>query len=362
MNAIIVSMLVSALLLVPAPTSFQELDGSVDEWRGGIVGMVSGTQIMATAEDLQAFGTRDFHTESAAEAAWYLFDRMESLGLNTTLQEFAVGDIMSANVVGSLNEGSMGEGVYLIGAHYDSENHLVDNQSEAENMTAPGADDNASGVGAMLEIARILSEEAVFAAPVTFVAFGAEESGYDGTGVSAGSAFFVDAASAQGTNISGAFVMDMIGFSSTDDKISTIISNGDSDPLYHSLANATEKYGVDLEVRFLMNPSLRYSDHRSFWDHGYLSVLLCEEMDPDTNRPANPYYHTSDDTTARLSEGQMAAVAKMLIGALLDLTDQGEDSYAKSYLVTLAALSISALVAVSALIAAIHLRRRRGVI
>jgi hypothetical protein len=361
-RTIIVSILVSALLLVPVSISHQELSGSAEEWRCDVVDSVSGAHIMVTAEELQAFGTRDFHTESALEAAGYLSDRMESLGLDTALQEFAVGDIMSVNVVGSLNAGSAGEGMYVIGAHYDSENLLVDNQSEAENMTAPGADDNASGVGAMLEIARILSEEVVFAAPVTFVAFGAEERGYDGTGGTVGSAFFVDVASMQGTNISGAFVMDMIGYSSTGESTSTIISNGDSDPMYHSLANATDKYGIDLDVRFLMNPSLRCSDHRSFWDHGYLSVLISEEMDPDTQHPVNPYYHTSDDTTARLSEGQMEAVAKMLLGALLDLTDQGEDSYAKSHLGTLAALSILALVAVSALVAALHLRRRRGVI
>lgn len=362
MKAIIVSMLISALLLVPASISSHELSGSAEEWRGGVVDRVSGAEIMTTVEDLQAFGTRDFHTESALEAAGYVFDRMESLGLNTTLQEFVVGDFTSVNVVGSLNAGLPDEGVYVIGAHYDSQNLLVKNQSEAENMTAPGADDNASGVGAMLEMARILSEEGIFAAPVTFVAFGAEELGYDATGGAAGSAFYVDAASIQGTNISGAFVMDMIGFSSTGEDISTVISNGDSDPLYHSLANASEAYGIDLDIRFLMNPSLRYSDHRSFWDRGYLSVLISEEMDPDTKRPANPYYHTSDDTIARLSEGQMEAVAKMLLGTLLDLTDQGEDSYAKSYIGTLAAISIMALVAASVLVAALHLRRKGRVI
>ena len=277
---------------------------------------------MSTVEDLQGYGTREFHTSQSLEAAEYVFDRMEAIGLSTVLQEFPVDDVESVNVIGTLNADKRDEGTFIIGAHYDSENMLATNQSQAENYTAPGADDNASGVGAMLEIARILSAEEVFAAPVTFVAFGAEERGYDATGGAAGSAFFANESHNENASIMGAFVMDMIGYSRFGQNVTTVVSDGDSDLLYHSLVNASAKYGIDLSIEFVMNPLLRYSDHRSFWDLGYQSVLLIEEIDSESYYPANPYYHSSYDLAEVLSEEQMTAVSKTLLGALLDLTNE----------------------------------------
>ncbi|UCE91741.1 MAG: M20/M25/M40 family metallo-hydrolase [Methanobacteriota archaeon] len=359
MRAIAVSMFFAMLLVAQAFVHTPGSDETAEDWREGVVQSVSGAEIMSTVEDLQAFGTRDFHTEAALEAAEYVFDRMGSLGISTTFQEFMVGDVASVNVVGTLNQDADGLEAFVIGAHYDSENRFATNQSEAENYTAPGADDNASGVGAMLEIARVLAEESDFAAPVTFVAFGAEELGFDASGGTAGSAYFADVLSREGVNISGAFIMDMIGFSVESDEVATVVSDGSSDQLYSSLANATATYDIDLDLRFVMNPLIRFSDHRSFWDNGYLSVLIIEEIEAETLNPVNPYYHTSDDTAAELSVGQMAAVSKMLLGALLDLTSQGEDSYAKSNVAAIVFASIVMVVVASAI--AIRLRRRRGV-
>lgn len=347
--------IMAAQIVIPASASGE----TVDEWRGGVVSRISGEEIMSTIEDLEDFGTRDFHTAQSLEAANYIHDKMEALGLSTTLQEFTVGNITAVNVVGTLNAELNDQGFFVIGAHYDSENRYVTNQSEAENYTAPGADDNASGVGAMLEVARILSEEDVFAAPVTFVAFGAEERGYDATGGTAGSAFFASDAAEKGACIYGAFVMDMIGYSSAGDDVTTVVSDGLSDELYHSLVNASVRYDIDLDIRFVMDPLLRYSDHRSFWDNSYPSVLIIEEIDVETYAPANPCYHTPCDRADILSDGQMAAVSKTLLGALLDLTNQGEDSYAKSNVGAIALISITIIAAVS--IAIFYLRSRRGV-
>ena len=345
--------LLAAQVLIPTPASGE----TVDEWRSSLVAEVSGTEIMSTIEDLQEYGTRDFHTQQSAEAAEYIFDRMEAIGLSTAFQEFPVGDIVSANVIGTLNAEIDDRGLFIIGAHYDSENKLVTNQSEAENYTAPGADDNASGVGAMLEIARILADEEVFAAPVKFVAFGAEERGFDATGGTAGSAFFTNMSHDENASIMGAFVMDMIGYSRHGYNATTVVSDGNSDMLYHSLANASVKYDIDLSIEFVMNPQLRYSDHRSFWDYGYQSVLIIEEIDPETYLPANPHYHTSYDLAEVLSEEQMTAVSKTLLGALLDLTDQGEDSYAKSNVGAFVLALTAALIAAAAV--ALYLRSRR---
>ena len=354
-----VSLAAVALLTVPLYSAISAEDDATYAWRRDVIDRISGNEIMITVEQLESFGTREFHTQSAWDAADHILGSLESLGMPAVLQAFEVGNITSVNVVGTLNADKADNGMYVIGAHYDSENGLVTNQSEAENVTAPGADDNASGVAAMLEMARVLTEEVDFSAAVRFVAFGAEELGYDNTGGTAGSDFFANTSREQGVNISGAFVMDMIGFSHTGTNISTVISDGESDWLYLSMATARTRYEIPLQIELIADDSIRYSDHSSFWDFDYHSVLVIEELDAETGRPVNPFYHTSDDTADELSEGQMVAVSKMILGALLDLTDQGEDSYTDSDIRTLTIVSILA-IAVTAVVA-LHMYRRRGV-
>ncbi len=358
-RATAISFIIVVLLTLPSCAVESSADGGAETWRRGVIERISGAEIMTMVEHLEAFGTREFHTEQAWQAAGFILDRMQSLGMDAALQEFDVGNITSANVVATLNADKTEDGVYVIGAHYDSENYLVTNQSEAENVTAPGADDNASGVSAMLEIARVLSEEGDFTAAVTFVAFGAEERGYDGSGGIAGSEFLASAYSDLGGNISGAFIMDMIGYSCSGGNLSTVISDGVSDGLYTSMMEARARYDMTLEVDFVMDPTISFSDHWSFWSHGYSSVLVIEELDAHTGSPVNPFYHTSWDTADMLSEGQMAAVSKMILGALLDLTDQGEDSYAESNVTVLVLTSMIIIVAVPLMI--LYLRSRRGV-
>lgn len=107
-------------------------------------------------------GYRLAGTEGDADAAVYIAERLEALGWRAERRPFALpqgGE--SWNVVG-IPPGFDERAPYvLLGGHYDS-------------LNGPGANDNASGIGVMLELARVVDERPADL-PVLFVAFGAEE-------------------------------------------------------------------------------------------------------------------------------------------------------------------------------------------
>ena len=326
------------------------------DWRNELLSDVSSLMIVDVVEDLQSFGTRDFHTQSAAESADYIREQFQEMGLQTYLQEFHVDDAEVVNVVAVLNPEASSQGVYVVGAHYDSENSGVTNQSEAENTTAPGADDNASGVSVMLEVARVLSHSGVETTTVKFVAFGAEEMGFDYSGGTKGSIEFVAQENESGANIAGAFVLDMVGYRATQENRITIVCNEGSENLSETVEEATSVFDLDIAVVREVNDQIIYSDHSAFWAQGFRSVLIIEELDPATKRPVNPFYHSSEDTVDKLSDEQMAVVAEALLGALLDLTCQGEDSYTHRSYVFAAAVAIAVAIGVALFL----LSRRKG--
>ncbi len=284
---------------------------------------VSGDNILETIEDLQAFGSRDFHLDSSLDAADYIRNRFTAMGLETSRQDFEVGECPCTNIIATAH-GQQGGGVVVVGAHYDSENSAVGDFSEAENTTAPGADDNASGVAVMLEVARIISGGTVLASTVEFVAFGAEERGFDDLGGAMGSMHYAISLGDAETDVVGGLVLDMVGYRSSLTSRLTIISNSGDDPFVQASAVALEDSGSEVDLEVLVNEDITYSDHRSFWLEGYSCALLTEELSGDLV-PVNPYYHTSYDTVDTLSPSQLVGAAELVLEATYEVAGTAAD-------------------------------------
>jgi len=137
-----------------------------------------------TANEMQG---RALGTEGLEQAARYITDQFRRAGLQTlngTYQQRwqatlpGYGHVEMANVVGMIpgsNRSLSGQPV-IIGAHYD---HL--GLDEASGRQYPGADDNASGIAVMLEVASSLSRSYSPERPILFVAFTGEEEGLLGS-------------------------------------------------------------------------------------------------------------------------------------------------------------------------------------
>ncbi len=187
----------------------------------------------------------------------------------------------------------------VIGAHYDA-------------VTDYAADDNASGVAAVLEAARVLSKYQLDYT-VVYVLFDEEELGL------IGSAAYAAAASARGDTILWMVNMDMIGWDNDDDGLCNIHSSivGQSDSLASLMISVNQWYGLGL-TPLAYNPSTSRSDHASFWNNSYTAVLLIEAYWGGTN-DFNSYYHSSSDRVGFFNVPYFHSMARLAIGTVATL-------------------------------------------
>ncbi|MBN1676986.1 MAG: M20/M25/M40 family metallo-hydrolase [Candidatus Thermoplasmatota archaeon] len=285
---------------------------------------ISGDDMIATVQDLQNLGSRAFCVNQSREAAEYIYGRFHELGLDVSYQNFSFSGYSASNVVAVVQGSKPDARVLLFGAHYDSENNMATDLSMAEALPAPGADDDASGVAAVIELAEALrdvrSEQTL-----KFVAFGAEELGFDDAGGLKGSSHFVALEKAGGEVYECAVVLDMIGYAGSLGDSGVIVTSSADVPFAASADKAVGKWDLRLHMRVERNSMITYSDHASFWYAGYPAVLVVEELS-ESGRPINPHYHSSDDTVERLSEPQMENLTRCLLASALAILDSPENN------------------------------------
>ena len=126
----------------------------------------------------ETIGDRPAGSTGEQVAAGWLAARFEELGYTVRVQPFAFSsegqERTGMNVIAT-RAGQPGYGILYAGAHYDTVKRIP-----SIDYGGPGANDNASGVGVLLEAARVLAAEPV-TPTLTFVAFGAEELGLTGS-------------------------------------------------------------------------------------------------------------------------------------------------------------------------------------
>ncbi|MBD2086378.1 MULTISPECIES: M28 family peptidase [unclassified Coleofasciculus] len=202
----------------------------------------------------------------------------------------------------------------LIGAHYDAA------------PGTPGADDNATGVAALLELARIFAAEPA-KYPVRLVAFDMEEYGM------LGSQQYASDLKQQGQSLRLMLSLEMLGYCNSapgsqrypaglerfypnrGDYIA-LIGNLPSIPDLIHLSRNIRKVGVPSEWlpvpnKGLIVSSTRLSDHSPFWDLGYKAMMVT-----DTAFMRNPHYHQPSDTIETLDLNFLTGVCRGLASGI----------------------------------------------
>ncbi len=219
------------------------------------------------------------------------------------------------NVVGIISGSVTGGGIILIGAHYDS----ISIDPNDFNYPAPGANDNASGVAALIEMASILAQRP-HRATIVFVAFAAEEVGRMGS-----RAFVNEYRTIIPPNYM--FNLDIIGSSTGPngqvvDNQMRIFSAGPETSLSRQLARAV--YWID----FTMTPDMqiilqdgedrvgRYSDHMSFTEAGFPAIRFIESLEDQGRQhtPADVIGDIQANYLRRTTQSILAAVSVMADG------------------------------------------------
>ena len=290
-------------------------------------------------EDAGGTRSRISFTPGKDSAAVYIreaFDRMPGLSsvyYDTFFVDAAVAPyntIPQVNVVATIEGSVYPDSYYVIGGHFDSMANRDDNWKNAANwktIEAPGADDNATGVAAVLELARVLSDPETGFRPeytLIFVAFGVEERipatvRASNTNTShVGSRHFAQRAAANNDDIRGMISIDMIGYNNHHMYTSLAVHD-------NHIVNESEKFGtrlyianIDFDIGLIINspPFVRgpYSDHETFAEEGYPSVLVIENAWPwnfNNYYERNPYYHKTTDTWEKLNMELVQKVARL---------------------------------------------------
>lgn len=270
-------------------------------------------------------GERHPHSapEALARAAAYLAAQFAGFHWTTTRQSFRALGKSYVNVLAI--KAPVGRAVkerqapLLIGAHYDTV------------MASPGADDNASALAVLLEVADQL-KSTVLTRPVWLAAFCLEEQGL------LGSRAFTLHLKQTGQPLYGAIVLECVGYISheagsqgtppgvpitvpTVGNFLGIIGNDASRDLIaaversaRSAAPAMPTLALAVPGRGEALPDVRRSDHAAFWDEGYPAVMLT-----DTANFRNPHYHLPSDTLDTLDLGFIEAVSRTVAATVVEL-------------------------------------------
>lgn len=242
-----------------------------------------------------ALGPRLIGSEANRQAGDQILAELQALGWEVQEQPFTYQDLPIRNLI-AYRTGATGPAV-LIGAHYDSRQSA---DREDPTRPVPGANDGASGVAVLLELARALDAPLPYTVYLAF--FDAEDNGnLDGWPFSVGAAHLAETwgQAAWQVPLTAVVVVDMIG-----DADQQLYYETNSDPtLREQLWAIAGQLGYG--NRFIPEP--RYTiidDHLPFLQHGIPAVDI---IDFDY-----PYWHTTQDTADKVSAASLETVGRTL--------------------------------------------------
>lgn len=269
------------------------------------------------------FRTRSAHHRVAAENVVHYIKNAFYRSPRMKVREQVFGGIKNVVAVLPARPSSFDKRVFIICAHYDTQAVREPNWNPLASA-APGANDNGTGVAAMLEIAHLLSRYQ-YDHELRFVALGGEELGFLGSRHYAQEASTIDrnttGGSLQREDIVGIFNLDMLGFNWKSDLVE-IITNHDSAWISRALIIANTWYDIGLKIRRTQDEFVDISSHKPFWDTGYNAVTLTESSTPwrdSQNYDANPFYHTSADTADKVNFNLVRKVTQLVLVTVDDL-------------------------------------------
>lgn len=260
------------------------------------------------------------HPGSLKRSADYITQKLKEYGLEPAEQVFRVDGRAYANVVAGVGPAERSR--LVVGAHYDVCGER------------PGADDNASGIAALLEVARFAGQhESELGYRVEFVAYTLEEPPFFRT-KAMGSYVHARQLHDSGVRVKGMICLEMLGFFSdakdsqsyplpllglfypTTANFISVVSR----PGLSSLPGQMVKHlrATSVPVTSLSAPAfiegVDFSDHLNYWKFGYDAIMIT-----DTAFCRNPHYHRDTDTPDTLDYARMGEVVKGVCWCILNM-------------------------------------------
>lgn len=260
--------------------------------------------------------------QSLEAAATYIERQLRELGDTVTRQRYPVDDAEVANLVAERPGTHVPKQIVVVGAHYDTI------------PSTPGADDNASAVAMLIEVARLMAPNPT-RRTLRFVSFPCEEQPYFYSDTM-GSQQYARGCRARGEQIVGMVCLEMVGYYSTSPGGQQIppaiprwlrwafprrgnflaaVGNFRSLKLLWAFRRGFKWARSGMPLFAIALPEriqeIRRSDNSSFWDQGYPALMIT-----DTSFLRNPHYHEPTDTPETLDYARMAQATVGVAGAV----------------------------------------------
>ncbi len=233
------------------------------------------------------------------------------------------------NIIAEIKGNTIPDEIIIVGAHYDTE------------YDSPGANDNASGVAALLELSKLLLLRGSLERTIRFVAFTNEEQPYSRTN-EMGSRQYANACHRKGEQINAMLCLETIGYYTNQSKsqrfpsqefdsvgcdkanfITFISSNIASEPL---LKNSIPYFRDSVRfpsLAFSAPETMRpvdFSDHQNFWSLGYPAIMIT-----DTAYFRYEHYHASTDTPDKICFDQLAVLTDGICEVIQKLSSEAKE-------------------------------------
>ncbi len=265
-----------------------------------------------------------FRPRALAAAADFIEETWTAQGYRVARQAYEAAGVCCANLEVARVGHSRPDEFLLIGAHYDSV------------MGSPGANDNGSGVAALLELSRLFAEVAP-AITVRLVAFVNEEPPFFQTAAQ-GSMVYAEAARARGDDIRLMVALETIGcysdrpgsqrypapfglFYPEAGNFLGFVADFRARRLMRATAGifrANSDFPLEHVATFRFVPGIGWSDHDAFWRHGYRAFMVT-----DTAPYRYPHYHAPSDTPDKLSYPEFGRATEGLWRSFRALATEG---------------------------------------
>ena len=251
------------------------------------------------------------------QAAQYIRKEFLEIGLDVKDDYFRWEGRSYKNIVAEKKGRTSPNRVIILGAHYDTV------------PGSPGADDNASAISVLLEVARKL-QAVPLGGTVRFIAFSLEEYNF------VGSIHTVESLKKRGEKILGMISLEMVGFTGPGQSYPpylnpkyypnvgdfiAIVGNEKSKELLEKVCQSFKTHIPQLPLESLVVPGngegmeeVRLSDHSPFWDEGFQALMVT-----DTSFLRNPNYHLASDRMETLDFEFMQKVAIGICYSIIEL-------------------------------------------
>ena len=263
-----------------------------------LVGGLSGEQPLTVDGEKVTITSRATESgESIKKATRYFGNYLAARNLTVEYPQWTSDDYSGTNVIGTKTGKTKPREIVLVTAHIDT---------EPAAGRSPGADDDASGVAAVMLIADLTSRQD-FDRTIRFATFSGEEQGL------LGSDAYARQAAKNDETIVAVYNMDMISWNKNSN-VAEIHTRIPSNPGYEGdmeianvFTNVVSKYDLSGDITpVVLSDGEELSDQASFWEQGYPGIWALE----DGNNDFNPHYHSPDDLHEKMNMKYYTAYVK----------------------------------------------------